>query len=79
MVKTRPAVTGVDLIRNPLPPRKAGYIYPQQAFRLHEKMPQKSTGRLPHAIAERPDPHSPSTHPKLGVKSKHKELHRYAL
>ena len=38
-----------------------------QAFRFHEKMPQKSTGRLPHAIAERPDPHSPSTHPKLGV------------
>ena len=30
MVTLRPAVTEGILIRNPLPPRKAGYIYPQR-------------------------------------------------
>jgi hypothetical protein len=31
----RPAVTKTDLIRNPLPPRKAGYIYPQRQKNSH--------------------------------------------
>ncbi len=35
MVKARPAVTEIDLIRNPLPPRKAGYIYPQRQKKSH--------------------------------------------
>ena len=31
----RPAVTEGILIRNPLPPRKAGYIYPQRQKKAH--------------------------------------------
>ena len=36
-------------------------------------------GSVFHAIETRPKVLTPSTHPKLGVRSKHKGLHRYAL
>ena len=39
----------------------------------------RKPGRIPHAIGVRPKFLTPSTHPKLGVKSRHKGLHRYAL
>ena len=34
---------------------------------------------MPYAITARPQTYSPSTHPQLGVDSKHKELHRFAF
>lgn len=36
-------------------------------------------GSVFHAIEKRPKALTPSTHPKLGVKSRHQRLHRYAL
>ena len=39
----------------------------------------RKPGRILHAIGVRPRSLTPSTHPKLGVKSRHKGLHRYAL
>ena len=39
----------------------------------------RKTGRILHAIGVRPRSLTPSTHPKLGVKSRHQGLHRYAL
>ena len=34
---------------------------------------------MPYAITARPQTYSPSTHPQLGVDSRHKELHRFAF
>ena len=42
------------------------------------KSPRKP-GRMFHAIGTRPGSLTPSTHPKLGVKSRHQGLHRCAL
>ena len=42
------------------------------------KSPRKP-GRMLHAIGTRPESLTPSTHPKLGVKSRHQGLHRCAL
>ena len=39
----------------------------------------RKPGRILHAIGVRPRSLTPSTHPKLGVKSRHQGLHRYAL
>ena len=42
----------------------------------------KDVGRaldIPYAITDRPQTYSPSTHPLLGIDSKHKELHRFAF
>ena len=52
----------------------------------HESRPPHKQGHVSHAIARRPEGASvsflrfpPSTHPKLGVQSRHKGFHRYAL
>ena len=42
------------------------------------KSPRKP-GRMLHAIGARPESLTPSIHPKLGVTSRHKGLHRCAL
>ena len=39
----------------------------------------RKPGRMLHAIGARPESLTPSTHPKLGVKSRHQGLHRCAL
>jgi len=36
-------------------------------------------GHRPHAFVDRPITLTPSTSPRLGASSSHKELHRYAL
>ncbi len=50
-------------------------IYPSS----HKKRSPRKPGRILHAIGVRPGSLTPSTHPKLGVKSRHQGLHRYAL
>ena len=45
----------------------------------HNTRSPRKLGRILHAIGVRPESLTPSTHPKLGVKSRHKGLHRYAL
>lgn len=45
----------------------------------HSKWSPRKPGRMLHAIGARPGSLTPSTHPKLGVKSRHQGLHRYAL
>ena len=45
----------------------------------HNTGSPRKPGRILHAIGVRPESLTPSTHPKLGVKSRHQRLHRYAL
>ena len=45
----------------------------------HKKRSPRRPGRIFHAVEMRPESLTPSTHPKLGVKSRHQGLHRYAL
>ena len=45
----------------------------------HNTRSPRKPGRMLHAIGARPESLTPSTHPKLGVKSRHQGLHRYAL
>ena len=45
----------------------------------HNTRSPRKPGRILHAIGVRPESLTPSTHPKLGVKSRHQGLHRYAL
>ena len=45
----------------------------------HNTGSPRKPGRILHAIGVRPESLTPSTHPKLGVKSRHQGLHRYAL
>ena len=45
----------------------------------HKNRSPRKPGRGSHAIENRPKSLTPSTHPKLGVTSKHQGLHRYAL
>ena len=45
----------------------------------HNTGSPRKPGRMLHAIGARPKSLTPSTHPKLGVKSRHQGLHRYAL
>ena len=45
----------------------------------HNTGSPRKPGRMLHAIGARPESLTPSTHPKLGVKSRHQGLHRYAL
>ena len=45
----------------------------------HNTGSPRKPGRVRHAIGARPKSLTPSTHPKLGVKSRHQGLHRYAL
>ena len=45
----------------------------------HNTGSPRKLGRILHAIGVRPESLTPSTHPKLGVKSRHQGLHRYAL
>lgn len=45
----------------------------------HKSWSPRKPGRISHAIGMRPESLTPSTHPKLGVKSRHQGLHRYAL
>ena len=47
--------------------------------RRTEKWSPRRAGRMPHAIGARPLSLTPSIHPKLGVTSRHKGLHRCAL
>ena len=49
-----------------------------QLRRTRFRSPRKP-GRMRHAIGARPGSLTPSIHPKLGVKSRHQGLHRYAL
>ena len=49
-----------------------------QLRRTRFRSPRKP-GRMRHAIGARPESLTPSIHPKLGVKSRHQGLHRYAL
>ena len=60
------ARTRVGLIKRILPPS-------------HNTRSPRKPGRMLHAIGTRPESLTPSTHPKLGVKSRHHGLHRYAL
>ena len=55
-------------------------------YRIHGSLPTshntrspRKPGRMLHAIGTRPESLTPSTHPKLGVKSRHQGLHRCAL
>ena len=45
----------------------------------HNTRSPRKPGRILHAIGVRPESLTPSTHPKLGVKSRHQGLHRCAL
>ena len=45
----------------------------------HNSRSPRKPGRIFHAIGMRPVSLTPSTHPKLGVKSRHQGLHRCAL
>ena len=45
----------------------------------HKNRSPRKWGRISHAIAKRPKALTPSTNPRLGVESKHQELHRCAL
>ena len=45
----------------------------------HKKWSPRKPGRMLHAIGARPESLTPSIHPKLGVTSRHKGLHRCAL
>lgn len=45
----------------------------------HNNRSPRKPGRIFHAVGMRPGSLTPSTHPKLGVKSRHQGLHRYAL
>jgi hypothetical protein len=57
-------------------------VYPQAVVCLsvtHELGPPRWRGHHPHAIADCPIPLTPSTNPRLGVRSQHKGLHRCAL
>ena len=45
----------------------------------HNTESPRKPGRMLHAIGARPGSLTPSTHPKLGVKSRHQGLHRCAL
>ena len=47
--------------------------------RRTEEWSPRRAGRMPHAIGARPLSLTPSIHPKLGVTSRHKGLHRCAL
>lgn len=70
----------------PPEPRKAGYAVPilqQIQVRLNTfpwaNKPPRERGLRPHAIADRPQPLTPSISSRLGVSSQHQELHRCAL
>ncbi len=45
----------------------------------HALGPPRKQGQRPHAIADRPATLTPTTSPRLGVESRHQELHRCAL
>ena len=45
----------------------------------HNTRSPRKPGRMLHAIGARPRSLTPSTHPKLGAKSRHQGLHRCAL
>ena len=45
----------------------------------HKTRSPRKPGRMLYAIRARPKSLTPSTHPKLGVKSRHQGLHRCAL
>ena len=58
--------------------KKASHSGSSQTSSHNTRSPRKP-GRMLHAIGARPGSLTPSTHPKLGVKSRHQGLHRYAL
>ena len=58
--------------------RRGFHCGSSQLRRTSFRSPRKP-GRMLHAIGARPRSLTPSTHPKLGVKSRHQGLHRYAL
>ena len=55
------------------------WVLDRSAPPSHNTRSPRKLGRILHAIGVRPESLTPSTHPKLGVKSRHKGLHRYAL
>ena len=57
---------------------EASNRWSSQASSHNTRSPRKP-GRMLHAIGARPGSLTPSTHPKLGVKSRHQGLHRCAL
>ena len=58
---------------------RRGFRYSEFSTSSHNTRSPRKPGRILHAIGVRPESLTPSTHPKLGVKSKHQGLHRYAL
>ena len=58
---------------------------PRGSTSVHKNRSPRKQGRVDHAIGNRPESASthgalpPSTHPKLGVSSRHQRFHRYAL
>ena len=71
-------IAGSNLLRT-----QAGI--PHGSSSMHKSRSPRKQGRVNHAIGNRPEFASagsalpPSTHPKLGVTSKHQRFHRYAL
>ena len=58
---------------------RRGFHYGSSQLRRTRFRSPRKPGRMPHAIGARPRSLTPSTHPKLGVKSRHQGLHRCAL
>ena len=58
---------------------RRGFQNRSSQFRRTSFRSPRKPGRMRHAIGARPGSLTPSIHPKLGVKSRHQGLHRYAL
>ena len=59
--------------------REAASLSKEFPSSSHNTGSPRKPGRMLHAIGARPRSLTPSTHPKLGVKSRHQGLHRCAL
>ncbi len=58
---------------------RSGFPHGSSQTSSHNTWSPRKSGRMLHAIGARPRSLTPSTHPKLGVKSRHQGLHRCAL
>ena len=58
---------------------RSGFQQMEFSTSSHNTRSPRKPGRMPHAIGARPGSLTPSIHPKLGVTSRHKGLHRCAL
>ena len=66
--------------------RRTQVVYRKGSPPMHKRRSPRKQGRSLHAIGDRPKSASagsprfpPSTHPKLGVRSRHQGFHSYAL